>query len=50
MTLNQLKDELALQEKNLAQAVQQVNVQAGAVEMLKVLIARAEAETTKEPE
>jgi hypothetical protein len=50
MSADQLKEELATQEKNLAQAVQQVNVQAGAVEMLKVLISRAEAETTKESE
>jgi len=50
ITLEQLKAELANQEKALANAVQQANVQAGAVEMLKHLISKAETPEAKPAE
>ncbi len=52
ITIEQLEAELANQERALASAVQQANVQAGAVEMLKHLIAKAKepkAETAEAP-
>lgn len=53
ITIEQLEAELANQEKALASAVQRANVQAGAVEMLKHLIAKAqdtEAQTAEASE